>query len=105
MEYLISKSKTKYSRGLPLQYEAFSDTNLALQPGVSANKEVTMYNYVHIRIECKNWINNKNNTTGVTSGAGTAYPSVAHVFTPGISWVNVIHSLVFCVVFCRYFLN
>jgi len=23
------------------------------------------------------------NTTGATSGAGTAYPSVAHVLTPG----------------------
>ena len=28
-------------------------------------------------------VSNKSNTTGVTSGAGTAYPSGAPVFTPG----------------------
>ena len=60
-----------------------------------------MYNYVHIIIQCKNWINNKSNTTGATSGAETAYPSGTHEFTPSLSGVNVIQSLVFCVVFCR----
>jgi hypothetical protein len=60
-----------------------------------------MYNYVHIIIQCKNWINNKSNTTGATSGAETAYPSGTHEFTPSFSGVNVIQSLVFCVVFCR----
>jgi len=105
LEYLISKSKTKYTRGLPVQYEAFSGTNLALQPGLSTNKEVIMYNYVRIIIKCKNWLNNKSSTTGATSGAGTAYLSGTHEFTPGFSGVSVIQSLVFCVLFCRYLLN
>jgi len=34
------------------------------------------------------------NTTGATSGAGTAYPSGAHEFTPGFSGVCVTRSLV-----------
>ena len=38
-----------------------------------------------------------NNTTGVASGAGTANLSG----TPVISEVRIVHSLVFCVVFCR----
>jgi len=29
------------------------------------------------------WVRNKTNKTGVTSGAGTAYPSGAPEFTPG----------------------
>jgi hypothetical protein len=28
----------------------------------------------------------KSNTTGATSGLGTAYPNGAHVFTPGFKW-------------------
>ena len=44
---------------------------------------------------------NQGNTTGVTSGARTAYPSEAPEFTPGFSGVRVARSLVFCVVFCR----
>ena len=39
------------------------------------------------------------NTTGVTSGAGTAYPSGAHEFTPGFSGVRVTRALVLCVCF------
>ena len=39
--------------------------------------------------------------TGVTSGAGTVYPFGAPEFTSGFSWVRVIRSLVFCVVYCR----
>ena len=40
---------------------------------------------------------------GATSGAGsgTAYPSNAPEFTPGISGVGVDQSLIFRVVFCR----
>jgi len=51
------------------------------------------------------------NTTGVTSGAGTAYPSGAPEFTPIFSGVPVPLSLVFYVVLGRslfvhlYFLN
>ena len=41
------------------------------------------------------------NTTGVTSEAGTAYPSGASEFTPVFFGVCVAHSLVFRVVFCR----
>jgi hypothetical protein len=36
-----------------------------------------------------------------TGGADTAYPSAAHVFTPGFSGVRVTRSLVFCVSLCR----
>jgi hypothetical protein len=39
--------------------------------------------------------------TGVTSGAGTAYPSRAPEFTPIFSEVQVAPSLVFCEDFCR----
>jgi len=31
---------------------------------------------------------NKSNTTGVTCGAGTAYPSEAHEFTPGFLFAH-----------------
>jgi hypothetical protein len=37
--------------------------------------------------------------TGATSGAGTAYPSGAHEFTPGFSGVRVARSLDLCVCF------
>ena len=54
----------------------------------------------------------KINTTGATSGAGTAYPFGAHEFTPVFSGVRVAQSLVFCVVHCKssffsffYFVN
>jgi hypothetical protein len=46
------------------------------------------------------------NTTGVTSGKGTAYPSGAPVFTPGFSGIRVTRSLVLCVCFvhlCLFF--
>ena len=36
------------------------------------------------------------NKTGVTSGAGTAYPSREHGFTPVLSGVRVAQSLIFC---------
>jgi hypothetical protein len=39
------------------------------------------------------------NTTGATSGTGTAYPSGAPEFTPVFSGVRVTRSLVFCVCF------
>ena len=39
------------------------------------------------------------NTTGVTSGAGTAHPSRAPALTPGFSGVRVTRSLVLCVCF------
>ena len=42
---------------------------------------------------------NQINTTGATSGAGTAYPAVAPRFTPGFSGVRVTRSLVLCVCF------
>jgi len=38
-------------------------------------------------------------TTGATCGPRTAYPSVTHDFTPGLSVVRVAQSLVYCVVF------
>jgi hypothetical protein len=37
----------------------------------------------------------------VTSGAGTAYLSGAHEFSPVFSWIRVTGSLIFCVMFCR----
>jgi len=40
-------------------------------------------------------------TTAVTGGAGTAYPSGAHDFTPGFIGDCVAQSLVFSLVFCR----
>ena len=40
------------------------------------------------------------NTTGVTTGAGTAIPSRAPEFTPGFQWGSCC-SIVFCVVFYR----
>jgi hypothetical protein len=39
--------------------------------------------------------------TGVTSGAGTVYPSGAPVFIPCFSGVHVDQSLVLSVMFCR----
>jgi hypothetical protein len=42
---------------------------------------------------------NKINTTGATSGAGTAYPSGAQEFTPVFSGIRVTRSLVLCVCF------
>jgi hypothetical protein len=43
------------------------------------------------------WIN----TTGVTSGAGTAYPSRAHEFTPSFQWDSC-NSICSCMyMFCR----
>jgi hypothetical protein len=45
------------------------------------------------------WICNKINTTGVTSGAGTAHPSEASVFTPIFGEVRVTRSLVWYVCF------
>jgi hypothetical protein len=44
---------------------------------------------------------NKSNTTGTTSGAGTAYPSGAPDVASDFSAVRVNQYLVFCVVFCR----
>ena len=41
------------------------------------------------------------NTTGVTSGAGTANPSGAPEFISGFREVHVARSLVFYVMFCR----
>ena len=43
----------------------------------------------------------KSYMTGATHGPGTAYPSEATEFTPIFSWVRVIRSLDFCVLFCR----
>ena len=48
-----------------------------------------------------NRVFNKSNTTGVTCGWGSPYPSGAPEFTPAFSGVRVTRSLVFCVVFCR----
>jgi hypothetical protein len=47
------------------------------------------------------WICNKSNTTSATCGAGTAYPSPAHEFTPDLSGVRDAGSLNLCVVLCR----
>ena len=47
------------------------------------------------------WILVSNNTTGVTSGAGTAYSSKSPVFTPPSSVGFVFLNLSFPVVFCR----
>ena len=41
------------------------------------------------------------NTTGVTCGAGTAYPAEVLEFTTGFNGVPDVRYLVFCVVFCR----
>ena len=43
---------------------------------------------------------NNSDTTGVTSGTGTVYPSGAPMLTPVCSVVRVTRSFVFCVVFC-----
>ena len=45
---------------------------------------------------------NKSNMTGVTSGAGTAYPSGEHGFTPVLSGIRVGQYLVFYVVVFLY---
>ena len=47
------------------------------------------------------WICNINNTTGVTSGTGTANSSEAHGFKTGVNRIFFIQSLVLCGVFCR----
>jgi hypothetical protein len=51
---------------------------------------------IHI---CYNLYLLSHNTTGATSGAGTAYHSGAHEFTPVFSGVRVTRSFVLCV--CR----
>ena len=38
---------------------------------------------------------------GVTSGAGTAYPSGAHVFTPGFYWGSCYSIFGFMCIVCR----
>jgi len=43
--------------------------------------------------------------TGVTSGAGIAYPSGAPAFTPGFSGVRVTRSLALCVCFVDHCLS
>jgi hypothetical protein len=45
------------------------------------------------------------NTTGATSGAGTAFHSEAPDLTTGFTGALVADSLVFCVVFCLVFLR
>ena len=44
------------------------------------------------------------NTTGVTCGAGTAYPSGTPEFTPEFSGICAAQHLVSCVVFCRTYI-
>ena len=44
---------------------------------------------------------NQINTTGVTSGAGTAYPSGAPEFTPGFKWGSCYSIFSFICMFCR----
>ena len=41
------------------------------------------------------------NTTGVTSGAGTAQPYGAHEFTPGVQWGSCYLIFSFICMFCR----
>jgi hypothetical protein len=50
---------------------------------------------------CYHRVCSTNNTTGNTSGTGTADQSGAPEFTPVCSGVRVARSLVFCVMFCR----
>jgi len=45
-------------------------------------------------------ISKNSDTTEITCGAGTAYPSRAHDFIVGLCGVHVARSLVFCVMFC-----
>jgi hypothetical protein len=50
------------------------------------------------------WVFNKGSKAGAICGAVTAYPSGAHrVHTRFLMWVRVVRSLVFCVMFCRWF--
>ena len=56
--------------------------------------------YFSLRLMTYHWICNQINTTGATSGTGTAYPSGAPEFTPGFSRVRVTRSIVMCM-FCR----
>ena len=44
---------------------------------------------------------NQINTTGVTSGAGTAYPSGAPEFIPGFQWDSCYSIFSFICMFCR----
>ena len=41
------------------------------------------------------------NTTGATSGAGTAYPCGTHKFTPGFQWGSCYLIFSFMCIFCR----
>jgi hypothetical protein len=58
---------------------------------VSGNCLITLLAY---HLDC-----NKSNTTGVTSGTGTTYPSSAHEFTPVFSGVRVTRFIASCVCF------
>jgi hypothetical protein len=47
--------------------------------------EIQRVNYLLFRLLTV--VCNKSNTTGVTSGTGTAYPSESTEFSPGFQWV------------------
>ena len=55
--------------------------------------------FVHVQQLKFHRVCNYINTTGATSGTGTAYPSGVPEFITGCSWVRVTRSLVLCVSF------
>ena len=63
------------------------------------------HNLVLSSLTTYHWVCNKIITTGITSGAGTVYPSGAPEFIPGFSEVHVARSLVFWALFCRSLFN
>ena len=57
--------------------------------------------YISSRSETYHWVCNQINITGVTSGAGTAYPSGAPEFIPGFLWGSCYSILSFMCMNCR----
>jgi hypothetical protein len=67
-----------------------SNCDTSYSRGGMQNKELLTF---------KHWVCNVSNTTSVTSGAGTAYPSETSKITPVFRGVRFPRSLIFCVVF------
>ena len=59
------------------------------------------YKYICLFNGVQHQIRNQINTTGATSGAGTAYPSGAPEFTPGFQWGSCYSIFSFICMFCR----
>jgi hypothetical protein len=61
-------------------------SNLYKGPSIDASYQVSVHLAEGFIILLILYIIHRNNMTGAISGAGTAYPSTAHEFTPDFYW-------------------